>query len=133
CDRGAFSAAQSRALFEVARGLGLPVRMHVGQFADVGGAQVAAEFAAVSCDHLEEISGPDVQRLAAAGTVAVLLPVAYYTLRQVRPPPVELLRAAGVPLAVATDCNPGTSPCASLLLAMNMGCRLFGLHAEEAL
>lgn len=133
CDRGAFSAAQSRALFEAARGHGLPVRMHVGQFADVGGAGVAAEFAAVSCDHLEQLGETDAQRLAAAGTVAVLLPVAYYTLGQEHPPPVGLLRAAGVPIAVATDCNPGTSPCASLLLAMNMACRLFGLRAEEAL
>lgn len=133
CDRGAFSATQSRALFEAAREQGLPVRMHVGQFADVGGVQVAAEFAAVSCDHLEELAEADAQRLAAAGTVAVLLPVAYYTLGQARPPPVDLLRRAGVPIAVATDCNPGTSPCASLLLAMNMACRLFGLHTEEAL
>jgi len=133
CDRGAFSAAQSQVLFEAARGLGLPLRMHAGQFADVGGARLAADFAALSCDHLEELGEADARRLAAAGTVAVLLPVAYYTLGQTKPPPVELLRKAGVPIAVATDCNPGTSPCASLLLAMNMACRLFGLHAEEAL
>ncbi|MBV6416469.1 MAG: Imidazolonepropionase [Steroidobacteraceae bacterium] len=133
CDRGAFTAAQARVLFAAARGLGIAVRMHAGQFADVGGIEVATEFAALSCDHLEELSAADIARLASAGSVAVLLPVAYYTLGQTRAPPVAALRAAGVPMAVATDCNPGTSPCASLLLAMNMGCRLFGLTPEEAL
>ena len=133
CDRAAFSAADAVSLFEAAHALGLPVRMHAGQFADVGGVEVAARFGALSCDHLEELSAADAARMAAAGTVAVLLPVAYYTLGQARPPPVALLREAGVPIAVATDCNPGTSPCASLLLAMNMACRLFGLTAEEAL
>ncbi len=133
CDRGAFTAAQARVLFEAARALGLAVRMHAGQFADVGGVAVATEFAALSCDHLEELSAADIARLAAAGTVAVLLPVAYYTLGQTRTPPVAALRDAGVPIAVATDCNPGTSPCVSLLLAMNMACRLFGLTPEEAL
>lgn len=133
CDRGAFSAADARTLFEAARALELPVKMHAGQFADVGGIGVAAQFAALSCDHLEVLDAAGAARMAQAGSVAVLLPVAYYTLGQTQPPPVGLLRAAGVPLAVATDCNPGTSPCASLLLAMNMACRLFGLAAEEAL
>jgi imidazolonepropionase len=133
CDRGAFSAADSELLFESARSLGLPVKMHAGQFADVGGVGVAARFAALSCDHLEELTAEDAARMASAGTVAVLLPVAYYTLGQSKPPPVALLRDAGVAIAVATDCNPGTSPCASLLLAMNMACRLFSLTAEEAL
>lgn len=133
CDRGAFSAADAVTLFEAARSLDLPVKMHAGQFADVGGVEVAARYAALSCDHLEELSAADATRMAQAGTVAVLLPVAYYTLGQTKPPPVQLLRAAGVPIAVATDCNPGTSPCASILLAMNMACRLFALTAEEAL
>ncbi|MGD9596965.1 MAG: imidazolonepropionase [Steroidobacteraceae bacterium] len=133
CDRGAFTAAQARVLFEAARQLRIAVRMHAGQFADVGGVEAATEFAALSCDHLEEVSAAGIGRLAAAGTVAVLLPVAYFTLGQTKAPPVAALRAAGVPFAVATDCNPGTSPCLSLLLAMNMGCRLFGLTPEEAL
>lgn len=133
CDRGAFSAADAALLFEVAHAANLPVKMHAGQFADVGGVEVATRFAALSCDHLEELSEADAERMASAGTVAVLLPVAYYTLGQRQPPPVALLRRAAVPIAVATDCNPGTSPCASMLLAMNMACRLFGLTAEEAL
>jgi imidazolonepropionase len=133
CDRGAFSAADAVVLFEAAHDLGLPVKMHAGQFADVGGVEIAARSAALSCDHLEELSAADAARMAEAGTVAVLLPVAYYTLGQTKPPPVALLRDAGVPIAVATDCNPGTSPCASLLLAMNMACRLFALTPEEAL
>lgn len=133
CDRGAFSAAHARTLFEAAGALGLAVKMHAGQFADVGGVEVAAQFSALSCDHLEVLSATDAARMARAGSVAVLLPVAYYTLGQAQPPPVDLLRSAGVPLAVATDCNPGTSPCTSLLLAMNMACRLFGLRPEEAL
>ena len=133
CDRGAFSAADAVVLFEVSRELGLPIKMHAGQFADVGGVEVATRFTALSCDHLEELGAGDATRMAAAGTVAVLLPVAYYTLGQTKPPPVALLRREGVPIAVATDCNPGTSPCASLLLAMNMACRLFALTPEEAL
>lgn len=133
CDRGAFSAEDAVTLFEAARSLALPVKMHAGQFADVGGVAVAARFAALSCDHLEELSPADAARMAQAGMVAVLLPVAYYTLGQASRPPVALLRESGVSMAVATDCNPGTSPCASLLLAMNMACRLFELTAEEAL
>ena len=133
CDRGAFSAADAVALFEAAHDLGLPVKMHAGQFADVGGVEVATRFGALSCDHLEELGAADVTRMAGVGAVAVLLPVAYYTLGQRKPPPVALLRDTAVPIAVATDCNPGTSPCASLLLAMNMACRLFALTPEEAL
>ncbi|MGE0581476.1 MAG: imidazolonepropionase [Steroidobacteraceae bacterium] len=133
CDRGAFSADDATGLFEVAHALGIAVKMHAGQFADVGGVGVATRFAALSCDHLEELAAADAARMAAAGTVAVLLPVAYYTLGQSIRPPVALLREARVPMAVATDCNPGTSPCASLLLAMNMACRLFALTPEEAL
>ena len=133
CDRGAFSAEDAVTLFEAARSLALPVKMHAGQFADVGGVAVAARFAALSCDHLEELSPADAARMAQAGMVAVLLPVAYYTLGQASRPPVALLRESGVSMAVATDCNPGTSPCASLLLALNMACRLFELTAEEAL
>jgi imidazolonepropionase len=104
-----------------------------GQLSDMGAAQLAAKFAALSADHLEYLSAAGADALAESGTVAVLLPGAYYTLRQTTPPPVALLRAAGVPIAVATDCNPGTSPCTSLLLSMNMACTLFGLTPAEAL
>jgi imidazolonepropionase len=99
----------------------------------MGAAELAARFGALSADHLEYLSAPGADALAAAGTVAVLLPGAYYMLRQTTPPPVALLRKAGVALALATDCNPGTSPCTSLLLTMNMGCTLFGLTPYEAL
>jgi imidazolonepropionase len=99
----------------------------------MGAAQLAAKFAALSADHLEYLSAAGAEALGESGTVAVLLPGAYYTLRQTTPPPVALLRAAGVPIAVATDCNPGTSPCTSLLLSMNMACTLFGLTPAEAL
>jgi imidazolonepropionase len=99
----------------------------------MGAAELAAKYGALSVDHVEYLSERGVDALAAAGTTAVLLPGAYYTLRQNTPPPVSALRAAGVPLAVSTDANPGTSPCTSILLAMNMACTLFGLTPEEAL
>jgi imidazolonepropionase len=132
CDRGAFTAAHAEQLFEAAGNLRLPVKMHAAQFAEVGGVAVAARHRAQSCDHLEELDGAGVSALASAGSVAVLLPVAYYCLQQTRPPPITALREQGVPMAVASDCNPGTAPTASLLLAMNMACRLFGLGADEA-
>ncbi len=127
CEDIAFSADQCGRIFAAARALGLPVRLHSEQLSNVGGSQIAARHGARSCDHLEYADEADAAALARSGTVAVLLPVAFYALAEKQLPPVEALRANGVPLAVATDCNPGTSPCASLLLAMNMARRLFGL------
>jgi len=129
----AFSAAQVDRLFEAAARLGLPVRLHADQLGDRGGAALAARHRALSADHLEHASSEGIAALARAGTVAVLLPGALYFLRETRPPPVAALRAAGVPLAVATDLNPGTSPLGSLLAAMNMACTLLGLTPGEAL
>ena len=133
CENIAFSVAETEILLGAARSLGLAAHLHAGQLSDMGGAELAAKWGALSADHLEYLSADGARALAAAGTVAVLLPAAYFTLRQITPPPVALLRAAGVPMAVATDCNPGTSPCTSLLLALNMACTLFGLTPEEAL
>ncbi len=133
CEHIAFSAEQCGRIFAAARALGLPVRLHTEQLSNVGGSQVAARYGALSCDHLEYANQADAAALARSGTVAVLLPVAYYALAEKQLPPVAALRANGVPVAIATDCNPGTSPCASLLLAMNMARRLFGLSSEEVL
>jgi imidazolonepropionase len=133
CEDIAFSAEQCGRLFAAARDLGLPVRLHAEQLSNVGGTQVATRHGAQSCDHLEYSTEADAAAMARAGTVAVLLPVAYYALAETRRPPVAALRANGVPIAVASDCNPGTSPCASLLLAMNMARRLFGLTSAEVL
>jgi imidazolonepropionase len=129
----AFSTAQVERLFEAAARLGLPVRLHADQLGDRGGAALAARHRALSADHLEHVSPGGIAALARSGTVAVLLPGAFYFLRETRPPPVAALRAAGVPVAVATDLNPGTSPLGSLLAAMNMACTLLGLTPEEAL
>lgn len=133
CERIAFSPAQIARVLEAARDLGLPVKLHAEQLSDSGAAQLAASFGALSCDHLEWLSDAGVQAMARAGTVAVLLPGAFYFLRETRLPPIDALRAAGVPLAIATDCNPGSSPCTSLLLMLNMACTLFRLTPEEAL
>ena len=133
CERIAFSPAQTRRVFERARALGLPVKLHAEQLSDSGGAVLAAEFGALSADHLEYLSDAGAAALARAGTVAVLLPGAFYVLRETQVPPVDLLRRHGVPIALATDCNPGTSPICSLLLILNMGCTLFRLTPEEAL
>jgi imidazolonepropionase len=133
CDRIGFSPAQTRRLFEAARALGLPVKLHAEQLSDQGGAQLAAEFGALSCDHLEHLSDAGVAAMARAGTVAVLLPGAYYFLRETKPPPIERLRSAAVPIALATDHNPGSSPTLSPLLMLNMACTLFRLTPEEAL
>jgi imidazolonepropionase len=133
CERIAFSPQQTARVFEAARRLDLPVKLHAEQLSDSGGAQLAARFGALSCDHLEWLSEQGASAMAEAGTVAVLLPGAYYFLRETRLPPVELLRRLRVPIAIATDCNPGTSPCTSLLLMLNMACILFGLTPEEAL
>ena len=133
CEKIAFSVAETEQFLQAAKQLGLPAHVHAGQLSDIGAAQAAAECGALSADHLEFLSADGARAMAAAGTVAVLLPTAYFTLRQTTPPPVELLRSAGVPLAVATDSNPGTSPCTSILLSMSMACTVFGLTPEEAL
>jgi imidazolonepropionase len=133
CETIGFSPAQTRRVFEAARGLGLPVKLHAEQLSDSGGAALAAEYGALSCDHLEWLGEEGARAMARAGTVAVLLPGAFYFLRETRLPPIALLRELGVRLAVATDCNPGTSPCTSLLLMLNMACTLFRLTPEEAL
>ena len=133
CEGIAFSPTQVRRLFDAARRLGLPVKLHAEQLSNSGGAALLAEYGGLSADHLEHLDAAGVQALAAAGSVAVLLPGAYYVLRETQAPPVAALRHAGVPMAVATDCNPGTSPLCSPLLAMNMACTLFGLSPEEAL
>jgi imidazolonepropionase len=133
CDRIAFSQAQTRRVFETARALHVPVKLHAEQLSDQGGTQLAAEFGALSCDHLEHLSYDGVKAMVRARTVAVLLPGAYYFLRETRLPPIEALRNAGVPIALATDHNPGSSPTLSPLLMLNMACTLFRLTPEEAL
>ena len=133
CERIAFSPAQVARVFQAARALGLPVKLHAEQLSDSGGAQLAAGFAALSCDHLEWLSEPGAAAMAAAGSVAVLLPGAFYFLRETKVPPIDLLRRHGVAMAIATDCNPGSSPCTSLLLMLNMACTLFRLTPQEAL
>ncbi len=133
CERIGFSPQQTRRVFETARRLGLPVKLHAEQLSDQGGAALAADFQALSCDHLEYLSDSGIQAMAAAGTVAVLLPGAFYFLRETKLPPVEALRRAGVPIALATDHNPGSSPGLSLLLMMNMACTFFRMTPEEAL
>ncbi len=133
CDRIGFDVAQSERLFRAARELGVPVKMHAEQLARIGGTQLAARYAALSCDHLECATAADAQALARSGTVAVLLPIAFYCMAETRLPPIAEFRTAGTAMAVATDCNPGSAPSASLLLALNMSTRLFGLTAEEAL
>jgi imidazolonepropionase len=133
CEKIAFSVAETEQFLQAAKQLNLSAHVHAGQLSDMGAAQAAAKWGALSADHLEYLSAEGAHAMAAAGTVAVLLPTAYFTLRQTTPPPVEMLRSAGVPLAVATDSNPGTSPCTSILLSMSMACTLFGLTPEEAL
>jgi imidazolonepropionase len=133
CENIAFSLAETARLLHAAKALGLPAHVHAGQLSDMGAAELAAKWGALSADHLEYLSAAGARALAAAGTAAVLLPTAYFTLRQTTPPPVASLREAGVALAIATDCNPGSSPCTSILLALNMACTLFGLTPEEAL
>jgi imidazolonepropionase len=133
CESIAFSLAQAEALFVAARALGVPVKMHAEQLSNLGGTLLATRYGALSCDHLEYAGEAEAAALARTGTAAVLLPVAFYCLAAQRPPPIAALRAAGVAIAVASDCNPGSAPGASLLTAMNMATRLFGLTAEEAL
>ena len=133
CESIAFSVAQAERLFAAAHDLGVPVKMHAEQLTNLGGTLLAARHGALSCDHLEFAGEAEAAALARAGTVAVLLPVAFYCLGAGRAPPIAALRAAGAPMAVASDCNPGSAPCTSLLTAMSMATRLFGLTAEEAL
>ena len=133
CERIGFTNAQTERVFAAARTLGLPVKLHAEQLSSQGGAELVARFGGLSADHLEHLTPVGIQAMAGAGTVAVLLPGAYYFLRETTPPPIAALRAAGVPMAVATDCNPGTSPMSSLLLAMNMACTLWRLTPQEAL
>lgn len=133
CENIGFTPAQIRRLFESARSLDLRVKLHAEQLSDLKGAMLAAEFDALSADHLEYLAPGDAARLAEKGVVAVLLPGAFYALKETRLPPLAALRTEGVRMAIATDCNPGSSPLTSLRLAMNMGCTLFGLTPEEAL
>jgi imidazolonepropionase len=133
CEGIAFSVPETEQFLQAAKKLGLAAHVHAGQLSDMGAPQLAAKYHALSADHLEYVSAEGARAMAAAGTVAVLLPTAYFTLRQTTPPPIALLREAGLALAIATDSNPGTSPCTSILLAMSMACTLFGLTPEEAL
>ena len=133
CESIAFTREQTRRVFEAARVLGLPVKLHAEQLSDSDGAALAAQFGALSCDHLEWLSETGAQAMAAAGTVAVLLPTAFYFLRETKVPPIALMRKHHIPMAVSTDCNPGSSPCTSILLALNMACTLFRLTPAEAL
>ncbi len=133
CEGIAFNKGQIARVFERAAALGLPVKLHAEQLSHMGGTALAARYGALSADHVEYASAEDARALADAGSVAVLLPGAFYTLRETQVPPVQAFRDAGVPMAVATDLNPGSSPLGSLLLAMNMACTLFRLTPEEAL
>lgn len=133
CEGIAFSPAEIATVFDRARALGLPVKLHAEQLSNLGGAAVAASYGALSVEHLEYLDQAGAKALAAAGTVAVLLPGAFYAINEKQKPPVQWLREANVPIAVATDCNPGTSPLTSMLLAMNMAATLFGLTVDECI
>lgn len=133
CEGIAFEPAQIARVFDVAMGLGLPVKLHAEQLSNLGGARLAASYGALSADHVEYVDEAGVRAMSEAGTVATLLPGAYYTLHETQAPPVDLFRKARVPMALGTDCNPGSSPLTSLLLTMNMGCTLFRLTPQEAL
>jgi imidazolonepropionase len=133
CEGIAFTAEETRRIFAVARAHGMPVKLHADQLSDTGGAALAAEFGALSADHLEWLSAEGIAAMAASGTIAVLLPGANYFLRETRQPPVAALRAAGIPMAIASNCNPGSAPALSLLLMLSMACTLFRLTPEEAL
>ena len=132
CDTIGFTPAQTERIFQAAQRLGLPLKLHAEQLSDQGGAALAARYGALSCDHLEHLSGAGIHAMRSAGSVAMLLPGAYYFLRESKLPPVQALRDAGVPIAIATDHNPGSSPVLSLLLMLNMACTLFRLTPEEA-
>lgn len=133
CENIAFSAKQIKRVFDTAHSLGLPVKLHSEQLSNIGASALVTEYQGLSSDHLEHLTEEDVKKMAVSNTVAVLLPGAFYTLRDTKLPPIENLRKHQVPIAISTDCNPGTSPLTSLLLAMNMGCTLFYLTPEEVL
>ncbi|KQY95362.1 imidazolonepropionase [Caulobacter sp. Root1455] len=133
CEGIGFTPAQTRRVFEAAHDHGLPVKLHAEQLSNLNGAALAAEFGALSADHLEHLDEAGIAAMAKAGTTAVLLPGAFYFVRETKLPPVQALRAAGVPMALATDCNPGTSPLTSLLLTMNMAATLFRMTVDECL
>ena len=133
CESIAFTPTQTKRVFDCAREHRLPVKLHADQLSDLNGAELAAQYGALSADHLEHTSERGVQAMAKAGTIAVLLPGAFYSLRETRLPPIDALRARSVPIAIASDCNPGTSPTVSLVLMLNMACTLFRLTPEEAL
>ena len=133
CEGIAFSPAQIARVFDAAKALGLPVKLHAEQLSNLHGAALAASYGALSADHLEYLDDAGITAMAKAGTVATILPGAFYAIRETKAPPIAALRAAGVPMAVSTDMNPGTSPMGSVLLAMNMACTLFRLTPEEAL
>lgn len=133
CEGIAFSPDQIARVFDVAKELGLPVKLHAEQLSNLGGAKLAASYGALSADHIEYLDEPGVAAMAKVGTTAVVLPGAFYTLRETQMPPIEALRKHGVPIALATDCNPGSSPLNSLLLTLNMACTLFRMTPEEAL
>jgi imidazolonepropionase len=133
CERIAFSVEEIRVVFEKAKELGLPVKLHAEQLSDMGGAKLAASYGALSADHLEYLDEDGARQMAEAGTVAVLLPGAFYAIREKQVPPIAALRAAGTRIAIATDCNPGTSPLTSVLLTMNMAATLFGLTVDECI
>lgn len=133
CEHIAFSPAQMARVFDTAQALGLPVKLHAEQLSNLEGAALVASYGGLSADHIEYLSEQGIAAMASAGTVGVLLPGAFYTLRETQQPPIAALRAAGVKMALSTDSNPGTSPLTSLLLTMNMGCTLFGLTPQEAL
>jgi imidazolonepropionase len=133
CEGIAFQPAQIARVFDVARELSLPIKLHAEQLSNLGGAKLAASYGALSADHIEYLDEEGVAAMADSGTVAVILPGAFYTLRETQAPPIAVLRKHGVPMALATDCNPGSSPMTSLLLTMNMACTLFRMTPEEAL
>ncbi len=133
CENIAFTPEQIKRVFDVARSLDLPVKLHSEQLSNIGASALVAKYQGLSSDHLEHLTEDDIKKMAASNTVAVLLPGAFYTLRDTKLPPIEALRKHQVPIAISTDCNPGTSPLTSLLLAMNMGCTLFYLTPEEVL
>ncbi len=133
CEGIAFSVEETARLFDAARALGLPVKLHADQLSNLGGAALAARYQALSADHLEYTDAEGAEAMAAAGTVAVILPGAFYFIRETKKPPIALFREKGVAMALATDCNPGTSPLTSLLLTMNMGATLFGMTVQECL
>jgi imidazolonepropionase len=133
CDRIGFTYSQTEKVFKEAKRLNLPVKLHAEQLTDSHGASLAAKYGALSCDHLEWLSEEGAAAMAKAGTVAVLLPGAFYFLRETKVPPIELLRQHQVPMAISTDSNPGSSPCTSILLMLNMACTFMRLTPQEAL